>query len=93
MKVIICGGATGRAVIYGEVDEFPQAEMPVTIRNARMVLRWDEQCGGLLGLSQVGPKGDTRLTRTVGQVSDTARQALAVSDEAATAINAWPDYR
>jgi hypothetical protein len=93
MKAIICGGATGRAVIYGEVDEFPAADTPVKIRNARMILRWDEECGGLLGLSQIGPKGDTRLTRAVDLVSDTARQALTVSSEAAVALDAWPNYR
>jgi len=87
--VIICGGSTGRAVVYGYVDEIPEAEQIVTVHNARMVLCWPAECGGLFGLAANGPKDGLRLTAPVAIVSDTARQVLSVTDAAACAIDKW----
>ena len=89
---IICGGSTGRAVVYGYCDSEPQTDQPTTIHRARMVLRWDGACGGLFGLAAGGPKGDTRLTAPVDRVTDTVRQSLTVTDEAAEALDGWPGY-
>lgn len=92
-RVILCGGQTGRAVIYGSVEEIPKPGENVELHNARMVLRWDSTCGGLFGLATNGPKNDTRLTCPVDVVRDTCRQVLTVSTEAEAALDAWPNYQ
>jgi len=91
IPVIVCGGATGRAVIYGYVDAMPQAEQIVTIYDARMVLYWPSACGGLFGLSAKGAREGLRLTSPLASVSDTARQVLAVVPEAAASLDGWPN--
>jgi hypothetical protein len=91
IPVIVCGGKTGRAVIFGYVDVLPEVDQPVDIYDARMVLYWSEQCGGLFGLATNGPKEGTRITCPVDHVQDTARQILTVSADAATALREWPD--
>ena len=87
---IICGGATGRAVIFGWLDTEPEAEKPCVIYDARMVLYWPAACGGLLGLAANGPQRGLRMTGTVARVTDTARQSLSVTAEAAKALTEWP---
>lgn len=92
MKAIICAGETGRVLIYGDVYGLPQPNEPVTIRNARMILRFDGV--GLFGFASKGPNdGDNRLTSAVAETTCIARQAIVVSDEAAEQIDALPDYR
>ena len=93
IPVIICSGEKGRAVIFGFVDQLPNPDDKVRIRNARMVLRWGIECGGLFGFSQQGPFGDTRLSRTVDQTTCVVRQALTVSIEAAEKIVEWKDWK
>ena len=93
MRILLCGGKVGRAVVYGIVDKMPEPGQKVELRDARMVLRWDEKCGGLFGLAKNGPKDDTRITCSINVVTDTCRQALIVSPEAEAAIDAWPNYR
>lgn len=90
IPAIICGGATGRAVIYGYVDHLPASDEPVRIERARMVLYWPAACGGLLGLAAGGPRDGLRLTHIVLEVTDTCRQSIAVSADAATALDEWP---
>jgi len=90
IPAIICGGQTGRAVIYGYVDRLPDPDESVRIHNARMVLYWPPECGGLLGLAAGGPKDGLRLTRAVGEVTDTCRQGVAVTVTAAAALDEWP---
>jgi len=91
IPVIVCGGANGRAVIFGWVTDMPHPETPVEIHRARMVLYWPRECGGLLGLSQRGPREGLRLTCSVPIVRDTCRQVLSVSDAAASGLATWPD--
>ena len=87
---IVGGGSAGRAVLFGRSESEPVAGQPFRLVGARMVLFWDRACGGLLGLAAKGPKGDTRITAAVEVLSDqAAHQVLAVSDEAAAAIDAW----
>jgi len=90
IPVIICGGAQGRAVIYGYVKGVPHPEQPVTIHRARMVLRWEGR-RGLLALAKHGPEEGSRITCSVPMVRDTARQVIVVSPEAALALDGWPD--
>lgn len=87
---IVCCGTNGRAVLIGEAQADPIAGEPITLRNARMVLRWDAPCGGLLGLAANGPKGDTRITAAVDRHGDECvRQWVAVSEEARREIEKW----
>lgn len=87
---IVCGGATGRAVIFCWLDDDPIAETPVVMHDARMVLYWPTECGGLLGLAANGPRDGLRMTATVTRATDTVRQALAVAPDAATVLKRWP---
>lgn len=88
---IVCCGANGRAVLIGESDSDPVAGKPISLKNARMVLKWDAECGGLLGLAANGPKGDTRITAAVEKHGDECvRQWVSVSGAAKKEILAWP---
>jgi len=88
--VIVCGGSQGRAVIYGYVSNVPEPEKSVTIKRAKMILRWAEI--GLLGVAAEGPRGDSRLTYAVPEVRDTCRQCIVCSPKAAEALDAWPTW-
>jgi hypothetical protein len=87
IPVIVCGGKTGKCVIYGYVDTLPVVDQPVEMHDARMVIRW--ATAGLFDLAVRGPRGNTRITAAVPWVIDTCRQALSVTPVAAAAIDAW----
>lgn len=88
---IVCCGTNGRAVLVGESEVEPEAGKPFTLNNARMVLYWDQKCGGLLGLAANGPKGSTRITAAVARHGDECvRQWVEVSAAAYKEIDAWP---
>ena len=91
--IILCCGANGRGVVYGEVSKKPVPGEPVTLRNARMVLRWSTACGGLFGLAAMGPRGqptDTRITHAVAETTETVwREYIVVSPAAAQQFAAW----
>ena len=84
------------AVLYGEIDytldNLPKLHTQIEIKNARMILRCDEKCGGFFGLAANGPRGDTRITSAVSVVPDIVRQCIPVSDHAAEQIDGWDDY-
>lgn len=89
--IILCCGANGRAVIYGYCDGDPTPSKPAKLMQARMVLYWDAECGGLLGLAAQGPKGQTRITHAVESVIETVwQEAIAVSPKAAAKLDEWP---
>ena len=89
--IILCCGANGRAVVYGYVDEEPVPGEPVRLHDARMILRW-EGTGGLFGVSQKGPAPRSRITCAVPVVVETVWQEwLAVSPNAAKALDGWAD--
>ena len=89
--IILCAGSNGRAVIFGTPTKKPVPGQPVTLKNARMVLRWAASCGGLFGLAAKGPKGDTRMTHAVAETTATQwRETVAVSTEAAKGLESWP---
>lgn len=94
IPVIVCVGTPGRAVVYGLVDAEPSVGGPVTLRGARMVLRWDAACGGLFGLAATGPAGDTRITAPVAVTgAAVVSEWVAVSPAAAAAIDGWAPWR
>ena len=87
---IVCCGTNGRAVIVGRCDREPVAGQPVRLEQARMVLYWDRNCGGLLGLAARGPRGATRITAAVPSHGDECvRQWLECTPEAAAAFDGW----
>lgn len=90
MMYLVCCGTNGRAVLVGESDTEPVAGQPIVLNNARMVLYWDAECGGLLGLAANGPKGKTRITAAVTRHGDECvKQWVSVSNEAKEAIEKW----
>jgi len=89
--VILCCGDHGRAIVIGDVTRLPTPGKPVRLTNARMVLYWSKECGGLLGLAANGPKADTRITPAVPSVCETVWQEyVEVSPDAAEEIAKWP---
>jgi len=88
--VIVCGGKTGRPVVFGYVKTIPESGQACIIHKARMILYWPEVCVGLFGLAANGPKEGLRLTSVVDEVRDTARQVLSVSVEVAKQFDEWP---
>ena len=89
--IILCCGKHGRAVVYGWVDEVPTPGEPVTLHDARMVLRWSAECGGLLGLAARGPRAGTRITAAVPRTQETRWQEwVECTPEGQEAIDAWP---
>ena len=90
MMYLVCCGANGRAVLVGESEVEPVAGQPIVMMNARMILYWDTACGGLLGLAADGPKGSTRITRSVDRHGDECvRQWVSVSQKAKEGIESW----
>lgn len=90
-SIILCCGANGRAVLFGEVEQDPVPGEPVKLRNARMIIYWARECGGLLGLAARGPKDETRITHAVPAVTETVWQEFVeTTAEAATLIREWP---
>ena len=88
--IILCGGSQGRAIVCGYVDSEPVSGEPVTLHDARMVLRWDAECGGLFGLAAGGPKGDTRMTPAVPQVTDTDwQQWMETTEDGGRGLRGW----
>jgi hypothetical protein len=89
--IILCAGKNGSAVLVGQVSKLPVPGEPVTLKNARMVIYWAAECGGLLGLAAQGPQGKTRITHAVPRVVETVwHEWVEVTQEAATEIDAWP---
>ena len=83
---IVCCGTNGRAVVFGQSESEPVPGEPIMLHNAKMVLYWPEECGGLFGLCAKGPKEGLRLTHAVDRTATEAvRQWLTVSDESAAA--------
>ena len=90
---IVCCGTNGQAVIVGGCDSEPVCGEPVTLRNARMVLRWPAACGGLFGLAAKGPRDGLRLTEAVdATATEAGRQWLTVPDGVAEQLRAWPAF-
>lgn len=91
-QIIITVGENGRGVVFGTVKEDPQPGQPVTLTDARMVLYWSGECGGLFGLAAGGPKRGTRLTAPVASTTVTQwKETISVSRKAAKALEEWPD--
>ena len=92
-SVIVCCGTNGRCVVFGECESEPVTGEPITLHSARMVLYWPQDCGGLFGLAQSGPKDGLRLTHAVAKTAtESVRQWLTVSDEAAESLKTWPAF-
>ena len=90
IPIILCAGENGRAVLFGRVEKLPEPGQPVTLRDARMVVYWSAECGGLFGLAASGPKTSTRITRAVPSTCETRWQEyVEATPEAAAAIDAW----
>lgn len=89
---IVCTGTEGRCVLIGRAEVEPVTGKPLVLHDARMVLRWDAECGGLLGLAAGQIGGDTRLTAEVKKTGmDTVSQWIEVTDD--TPLYDWPVYR
>jgi hypothetical protein len=88
---VICGGKSGKAVVFGWLDTEPIVGEPAKIHRARMVLYWPRECVGLFGLAKNGPREGLRLTAVVAEVADTVRQFITVSEEAAEKLDEWPE--
>ncbi len=92
MRIILCAGKEGRAVLVGDVEEAPVAGQAVTMANARMVLEWSAACGGLLGLAAHGPKPGTRITARAELVYETVWQEwVKISEATAQEFEKWPE--
>ena len=88
---IVCCGTNGRAVIFGYAASQPVTGSPIHLEQARMVLYWSKECGGLFGLAQKGPQTGTRLTCAVDvTATDAVQQWVSVSPAAAKGIGEWP---
>lgn len=87
---IVCTGANGRAVVYGYSTRKPVVGKPISLRRAKMVLRWTKT--GLMGLAETGPEDGARLTHAVEETGCTVEQYLTVSETAAEKIDGWPSY-
>lgn len=86
--IILCATEKGRAVIYGYVDELPEPGEPVTLYDARMVLRW--KGGGLFRLASEGPRDVDVITDEIPSTTETVWQEwVEASDDAALA---WEEY-
>ena len=87
---IMCCGEHGRAVIFCWLDDEPTPGESIVMHDARMVLYWSRECGGLFGLATGGPKTGTRITAPVRRIVETVwKEALSVSERAAQMMGSW----
>ena len=90
---IICCGTHGRCVVFGYAEHTPVVGGNITLSDARMVLYWPSECGGLFGLAASGPKDGLRLTYSVSETATVeVRQYIVVSDDIAAQLTAWPAF-
>ena len=87
--VICYGTPSPRAVLIGQSATEPVVGQPITMQDARMVLYWAPECGGLYGLCANGPRGNSRLTASVPQYAVTPVEWGELTPEAAAAVAAW----
>ena len=91
--IVLCCGEYGRAVVIGRVTSDPVPGEAVRLADARMVLYWAAECGGLLGLAARGPRGSTRITHAVPRLVETRWQEwVEVAAGAAEEVDQWPAY-
>ena len=88
MYLCCCGAERGRVVIIGRSEVEPKSGETIRLSDARMVLRWDAACGGLLGLAAKGPKGSTSITAAVSATEAKVHEWTTV--EAESEVDAWP---
>ena len=90
-QIILCCGANGRGVVFGTVTKLPVPGQPVELRDARMIIYWSKECGGLFGLAARGPKTSTRITHVVPRTTETVWQEWTeVTPEVGQKISEWP---
>ena len=88
--IILCAGENGRCVVFGRVDEYPESGKPVIMHDARMVIYWSSECGGLMGLAAHGPRTSTKITAPVPRTLETKWQEyVECTPESIAAIDAW----
>ena len=89
--IILCAGMNGRAVIIGKVFTDPVPGQPVHLHDARMVLYWAAECGGLFGLASRGPRGATKITAPIPEIVEPVWQEwMALTDASAREVEKWP---
>lgn len=88
MKIILCAGENGRALIYGTVEKEPVPGKPVRLTDARMIIYYPS--GGAFGLASDGPPKDSRVTKAIPLTVETRWQEfMAVTDKASEAFDGW----
>lgn len=89
---ICCIGEKGAAVVFGWSLTEPKPGEIVVLHEARMILYWSEECGGLFGLAANGAKPGCRITAPTKTISTDLRNVLAVSELAAKTISEYQVY-
>ena len=75
MRILLCCGRDGCCVVLGDVARKPVVGRQVILRDARMVIEWDSECGGFFGLAARGPCGErTRITHPIPSTGETVWQ-------------------
>lgn len=88
---IVTTGSNGRCVVFGYAEAEPESGKPCKLYDARMVIRFTKT--GLFGMASKGPETGARISAPIAQTTmDEVKQTLAVSDEAAKAIEAWAPW-
>jgi len=88
MKIILCAGKNGRALVYGTTEKEPVPGEAVRLTDARMVIYYPS--GGTFGLAVDGPPDGSRVTKSVAVTVETEWQEfLSVSEKAAEVFDGW----
>jgi hypothetical protein len=94
IPIVLCATETGRAVIFGYVKSRPRKNQSVTLHNARMIIYWSSNTGGLFGLCSNGPKEGCKITAAVEETTETVwKEWIKVSPTAAKEIADWPAFQ
>ena len=90
---IICTGKHGRLVLIGLMDpkKAKAGKKKYKMENARCLVRWSAECGGLLGFAANGPKDGCKISPAVASScgSEGIKQVLSISDKVYADIQAW----
>lgn len=82
-NVVVC--TDRRAVVAGYSDD--TNARPIVLKNARMCIYWDRVVGGVLGLADVGPNNNCRISATAPSI--TLEGVTAVMGMTPKAVEAW----
>lgn len=79
-----------RGVFFGYVKNQRKLPAEITLTGARCALYWSKDCKGFTGLAALGPKGDSRISARVPEM--TLWKITSVTPVTPEAVAVWEQF-